>query len=65
MVLFLKMKYFEIKGFDTTVLMRDYVAELDLAKANDAGSPTLSMNPRVNTVLIGYIDVHPDHSNTE
>ena len=54
MVLFLKMKYFEIKGFDTTVLMRDFMAELDLAKSNDAGSPTLSMNPRINTVLIGW-----------
>ena len=59
MVLFLKMKYFEIKGFDTTALMRDFSAELDLAKAHDAGSPTLSMNPRVNSVLIGWENI-PD-----
>ncbi len=59
MVLFLKLKYFEIKGFDTTALMRDFVAELDLAKANDAGSQTLSMNPRINTILIGWENI-PD-----
>ena len=59
MVLFLKMKYFEIKGFDTTALMRDFMAELDLAKAHDAGSPTLSMNPRINTILIGWENI-PD-----
>jgi hypothetical protein len=59
MVLMLKLKYFEIKGFDTTALMRDFVAELDLAKAHDAGSPTLSMNPRVNNILIGFENI-PD-----
>ncbi len=59
MVLFLKLKYFEIKGFDTTALMRDFVAELDLAKSHDAGSPTLSMNPRINTILIGFENI-PD-----
>ena len=59
MVLFLKMKYFEIKGFDTTALMRDFSAELDLAKAHDAGSPTLSMNPRINSSLISWNNI-PD-----
>jgi len=59
MVLFLKMKYFEIKGFDTTALMRDFTSELDLAKAHDAGSPTLSMNPRINSILIGWENI-PD-----
>ena len=58
-VLFLKMKYFEIKGFDTTAIMRDFSAELDLAKAHDAGSPTLGMDPRVNNILIGWDNV-PD-----
>ena len=59
MVLFLKRKYWEIKGFDTTAIERDFDAELDLAKAHDAGSPTLSMNPRINSVLIGWENI-PD-----
>ena len=59
MVLALKRKYFEIKGFDTTAIERDYNEELNLAKAHDAGSPTLSMNPRINSVLIGWENI-PD-----
>ena len=59
MVLFLKRKYWEIKGFDTTALERDFQAELDLAKAHDAGSPTLSMDPRIADVLLSWDNI-PD-----
>ena len=59
MVLGLKLKYFEIKGFDTTALYRDYTSQLDIAKSNDHGSPTLSMNPRLSSVLIGWENI-PD-----
>lgn len=59
MVLGTKLKYFEIKGFDTTALYRDYKSQLEIAKANDAGSPTLSMAPRISTVLIGWENI-PD-----
>jgi len=54
MVLGLKLKYFSIKGFDTTDIRRDYEAELSISKSNDAGSPTLSMAPRASSVLIGW-----------
>ncbi len=59
MVLFFKRKYWEIKGFDTTAIERDFQEELNLAKAHDAGSPTLAMNPRINSVLIGWNNI-PD-----
>lgn len=59
MVLGLKKKYFEIKGFDTTALTRDYEMELSIAKSNDAGAATLSFAPRVSTVLIGWENI-PD-----
>ena len=55
----IKLKYFEVKGFDTTAYYRDYTQQRDLAKANDAGSPTLSMKPRQASVLIGWENV-PD-----
>ena len=55
----IKLKYFEVKGFDTTAFYRDYVMQRDLAKANDAGSMTLSMNPRPASVLIGWNNI-PD-----
>lgn len=55
----IRLKYFEAKGFDTTALYRDFTAQRDLAKANDAGSPTLSMDPRPGNVLISWDNI-PD-----
>lgn len=54
MVLGLKKKYLDIKGFDTTVITKDFMDEMDEAKANDAGSPTLSFAPRISPILIGF-----------
>jgi len=59
MVLGLKRKYFEIKGFDTSRFDRDYEHEYDLARSHDAGAPTLSMSPRISSVLIGWENI-PD-----
>lgn len=59
MVLGLKKKYFEIKGFDVTALTRDYEDELAIAKGNDQGAPTLSFAPRVSSILIGWENI-PD-----
>jgi hypothetical protein len=59
MILGIKRKYFEVKGFDASSFIREYEAQLSIAKANDAGSATLSMAPRLSTVLIG-IDQIPD-----
>jgi len=58
-VLGLKKKYFEVKGFDTSSYQRDYDMQLNIAKANDAGSPTLSLAPRTANVLIGWENI-PD-----
>jgi hypothetical protein len=59
MVTGLKLKYFQAKGFDTSVFQRDYDRQLDIAKANDHGSPKLSFAPRMSDLLIG-IDQLPD-----
>lgn len=58
-VLGLKLKYFEIKGFDTTALYRDFINQKDIAKANDKGSQVLSMSPRVSQLLISADNI-PD-----
>ena len=55
----IRLKYLEAKGMDTTAAYMAYTAQRDLAKANDAGSPTLSMAPRVSEVLIGWDNI-PD-----
>lgn len=54
-----KLKYFEVKNFDTTAFERDYRMQRDIAKANDAGSPTLSMNPTAGQLLIDWTNI-PD-----
>jgi hypothetical protein len=59
LVLFTKMKYWGIKGFDTTVVSQDYQRVLSVAKANDKGAPNLSFAPYPSKVLIGYANI-PD-----
>ena len=59
MVLYTKLKYFQIKSFDTTALTQDYQRYLSIAKANDKGSPNLSFAPYPSKVLIGWANI-PD-----
>lgn len=58
MVAGLKHKYFQVKGFGD-IYLSDFMRQLDIGKANDAGSPTLSMSPRRTEVLITQQNV-PD-----
>ena len=58
-VLGTKMRYWAIKGFDTTALMQDYQRYLSVAKAADKGAPNLSFAPYPSKVLIGYANI-PD-----
>lgn len=59
LVLLTKLKYFQIKSFDTTALQQDYQRYLSVAKANDKGSATLSFAPQPSAVLIGWANI-PD-----
>jgi len=59
LVLATKLKYFQIKSFDTTALSQDYQRYLSVAKANDKGSATLSFAPQPSAVLIGWANI-PD-----
>jgi hypothetical protein len=58
-VLLTKMKYWGIKGFDTTIVSQDYTRYLSVAKANDKGAANLSFAPYPSKVLIGYANI-PD-----
>ena len=55
----IRLKYLEAKGMDTLAAYRDYTAQRDMAKAADGGSPTLAMNPRPASILIGWENI-PD-----
>lgn len=57
----IKLRFFEVKGFDTAAFIRDFSNQLQIAKSNDSGSLTLSMSPKASTVLIGYENI-PDGS---
>ena len=59
MVSGLKMKYFQIKGFDATVLESAFAHQLELEKSNDTGSGILSFAPRISQILIGWENI-PD-----
>lgn len=58
-VLSTKLKYFQIKSFDTTALQQDYSRYLSVCKAQDKGAPNLSFAPYPSKVLIGYANI-PD-----
>lgn len=55
----IKYKYFSVKGFDVTDYKAQYEQQRDIAKANDGGSLTLSMNPRPTGDLITWNQI-PD-----
>lgn len=52
MILGTKLKYFEIKGFDTTILNADYRRELSKWKSVEAGADTLSLAPKYANFLL-------------
>lgn len=58
-VLLTKLKFLQIKNFDTTAIMQDYQRYLNVAKSNDKGAPNLSFAPYPSKVLIGYANI-PD-----
>jgi hypothetical protein len=58
MVLGLKVKYTQAKGFPGQY-DNEYRAALSIAKANDAGSKTLSMGARRANQLIGFDNIPP------
>lgn len=60
MTAMIKRAYFKAKGFAPT-WDEEYGMHLDIAKANDAGSPTLSLAPRPADILISANNI-PDSS---
>ena len=52
LVLGTKLKFFEIKGFDTTSVLQDYQRELSKWKASESGADTLSLSPRYPDLLL-------------
>lgn len=58
-VLMTKLKYFEAKGFDTTAMYRNFLAELETDIAQNTAAGNLSFAPKPGSILIGW-DQLPD-----
>lgn len=58
-ILATKLKFFQLKGFDTSAIAADLSRELQIEISNDTSSPTLSFAPKPSQVLIGYENI-PD-----
>ena len=61
LVLGTKLKLFEIKGFDTTSVLQDYMVELEKYKAAESGADTLSLAPKYPNILLTQNNI-PDSS---
>lgn len=59
LVLFTKLKYFQIKGFDTADLAAEFDRYLSIAKSLDSSAKILSFAPNPAEVLINYQQI-PD-----
>lgn len=61
LILGTKLKLFEIKGFDTSAVMQDYLHELNKFKASESGADTLSLAPKYPNLLLTQNNI-PDSS---
>lgn len=60
----IKLKLWEIKGFDTTKLQKNYDMTLNQSMARDQGAPRLSLSPRVSPIYIGPWNISDGNWNT-
>lgn len=58
---YLKLKYWEAKGLDTTAYMKDFLGTWEARIGKNKGAPMLTLAPRARTMLIGINNV-PDGS---
>lgn len=58
---YLKLKYWEAKGLDTTAYSKDFVNVWEARIAKNKGAPVLTLAPRARTMLIGVNNI-PDGS---
>jgi hypothetical protein len=61
MTAYLKLKYWEAKGLDTTAYMKDFLGTWEAKIGKNKGAPMLTLAPRARTMLIGINNL-PDGS---
>jgi hypothetical protein len=60
----IKLKLWEIKGFDTSALTKDYDASFNTSMSRNKGAPRLSLSPRVSPIYIGPWNISDGNWNT-
>jgi len=60
----IKLKLWEIKGFDTTALQKNYDVSFNQAMSRNQGAPRLSLSPRVSPIYIGPWNISDGNWNT-
>jgi len=60
----IKLKLWEIKGFDTSALTKDYDIMFNQAMSRNQGAPRLSLSPRVSPIYIGPWNISDGNWNT-
>jgi hypothetical protein len=60
----IKLKLWEIKGFDTQALQKNYDASFNQAMSRNKGAPRLSLSPRVSPIYIGPWNISDGNWNT-
>jgi len=60
----IKLKLWEIKGFDTTALRNDYDWSFNQSMSRNQGAPRLSLSPRVSPIYIGPWNISDGNWNT-
>jgi len=58
---FLKLKYFEAKGLDTTAYTKDFLGVWEARISKNKGAPVLTLAPRARSMMIGINNI-PDGS---
>jgi hypothetical protein len=53
MVAGVKLKFFEVKGFDTRAFQKDFDNAISAALGRDQGAPKLTLSPRPQSIYIG------------
>jgi hypothetical protein len=53
MIKFTKLKFYQLKQFDTTAVQADFLRVFESLKGKDVGAPTLSLTPRPTPQFIG------------
>lgn len=61
MVKYLKLKFWEAKGLDTSAYTKDFVGMFEARIGKNKGAPVLTLSPRARTMLIGINNI-PDGS---